>query len=211
MPFPIAAVASALSSAAGAGMNFLGAKNDIKMQKDFAQHGIAWKVRDAKAAGVHPLYALGANTMSFSPVGVGGAGNNIADMGADIARAVDAGASQPERNARLSQLTTDRVSLENDLLRLQILEANKQVAGSPPAVPSIAKSDYQGGAAGEAIMKTPPVLNYPVRNPDNSVTYFKVQNPNMGDNMEQHYSDAGGNVVGGSSAMQDFLTWLGYK
>ena len=44
------------------------ADKNIKYQKQFAQHGIRWKVEDAKAAGLHPLYALGANTHSFTPV-----------------------------------------------------------------------------------------------------------------------------------------------
>jgi hypothetical protein len=35
---------------------------NIKMQREFAQKGIRWKVSDAKKAGIHPLYALGAST-----------------------------------------------------------------------------------------------------------------------------------------------------
>lgn len=45
---------------------------NIQLQKDFAKHGISWKVQDAKDAGLHPLAALGAQTMSFSPSSVGG-------------------------------------------------------------------------------------------------------------------------------------------
>jgi uncharacterized protein YnzC (UPF0291/DUF896 family) len=37
---------------------------NVAMQKEFAQKGIQWKVNDAKAAGVHPLAALGAQTHS---------------------------------------------------------------------------------------------------------------------------------------------------
>lgn len=40
-------------------------KNE-KMQYDFAQNGISWKVQDAKRSGIHPLYALGASTQSPS-------------------------------------------------------------------------------------------------------------------------------------------------
>lgn len=36
------------------------AKENIKLQKQFAQTGIQWKVADAKKAGIHPVYALGA-------------------------------------------------------------------------------------------------------------------------------------------------------
>lgn len=42
-------------------------RENIKAQKEFAQHGISWKVKDAIDAGLHPLAALGAQTTSFSP------------------------------------------------------------------------------------------------------------------------------------------------
>lgn len=61
--------------AIGAGAQLLGgvlANKAIKdtnaqnyaMNKEFAQHGIRWKVADAKAAGIHPLAALGTQTNS---------------------------------------------------------------------------------------------------------------------------------------------------
>lgn len=43
---------------------------DIGLQKEFAKHGIQWKVEDAKNAGLHPLVALGANTLGYQPVGL---------------------------------------------------------------------------------------------------------------------------------------------
>ena len=38
------------------------------LQREFAQNGIRWKVADAEAAGIHPLYALGAQTSPASPL-----------------------------------------------------------------------------------------------------------------------------------------------
>lgn len=40
------------------------------MQREFAQHGIRWKVEDAEKAGVHPLFALGAQTTGYTPSSV---------------------------------------------------------------------------------------------------------------------------------------------
>ena len=37
-------------------------------QYRFAREGIRWRVEDAKAAGIHPVYALGASGPSYSPV-----------------------------------------------------------------------------------------------------------------------------------------------
>lgn len=41
--------------------------DNVRYQKAFAQRGIRWRVADAKKAGVHPLFALGANPASFTP------------------------------------------------------------------------------------------------------------------------------------------------
>lgn len=40
---------------------------NLAAQKEFAQHGIRWKVEDAKAAGLHPLFGAGLTGASFSP------------------------------------------------------------------------------------------------------------------------------------------------
>lgn len=41
---------------------------NMAMQREFAENGVRMRVADAKAAGVSPLVALGANPLSFSPV-----------------------------------------------------------------------------------------------------------------------------------------------
>lgn len=40
---------------------------NTEAQREFAQKGIQWRVDDAKAAGVSPLYALGGSGAAFSP------------------------------------------------------------------------------------------------------------------------------------------------
>lgn len=42
-------------------------QQNIEYQYDFAKNGIAWRKQDAINAGINPLYALGANTTSFTP------------------------------------------------------------------------------------------------------------------------------------------------
>lgn len=74
-------------------------EQNIKLQKEFAQNGIAWKVADAKRAGIHPLAALGASTTSFSPSVVGDTsfGTGISNAGQDIGRAINATRDQGSR------------------------------------------------------------------------------------------------------------------
>lgn len=151
----------ALGSAANAGLNFIGgmmnresnrqhneaqnkqAELNRKMQIDFAQHGIKWKVDDARDAGIHPLYALGAQTTSFSPVSVGGApdtslGNAMAAAGQDLSRAINTTRTSSERlsayDKTVQNLTLQKMGLENDLLASQIAKLRQT---SNPALPSI--------------------------------------------------------------------------
>lgn len=97
------------------------------LQREFAQNGIRWKVEDAKAAGIHPLYALGANTVSYSPVSVGESSNpatNFASLGQDLGRAINAGRTGEEKaaayNETIQKLSVERASLENDVLRQKL-------------------------------------------------------------------------------------------
>lgn len=112
---------------------------NLEMQKQFAQEGIRWRVADAKAAGIHPLYALGAQLPSYSPSTYvpgdsGNIGGGLADAGAHIGRAIDATRTPEEKvSSRLDELTLTRAELENDLLRSQIAKLNQSpTVGMPP-------------------------------------------------------------------------------
>jgi len=138
------------------------AQSNEQMQRDFAQQGIRWKVADAKEAGIHPLYALGAQTMPFSPIQIGGSDYGIPDASQYIGRAINATRTEPERtNDRLENLAIERGELENELLRSQIARLNQNpnppmpaVAGTPglttaipgqQGFPSVKSSDLPSG------------------------------------------------------------------
>lgn len=96
----------AIANIAGAFIDKAASRNaaglNRDMQREFAQKGIRWKVEDARAAGLHPLAALGAQTSSFQPTFVGGGlGEGLAAAGQDISRAMDATRTADER--RLTQ------------------------------------------------------------------------------------------------------------
>lgn len=103
-----------------------------------AQNQIQWRVADAKAAGIHPLYALGANVSVPTPSVVGSRepsmGERLSSMGQDISRAVNAYKSTEERAAGklATQLALEKAGLENDLLRSQIARENS--AQLPPGL-----------------------------------------------------------------------------
>lgn len=128
------------------------ASENIKLQKDFAQQGIRWRVNDAKLAGIHPLAALGAQTTSFAPVSISGGGDmslarGIEGMGQDISRAVNATRTMPEReqamvdtmrNYQLEGLRLDneikRADFQSRMMRLHSM-ANPAMPGVGNVMP----------------------------------------------------------------------------
>lgn len=110
------------------------------LQYDFAQNGVRWRVEDAKAAGIHPLFALGAQLQSAAPIqtfieGVGKTGVDWHAAGQDIGRAIDSTRTDQERfTARMQALQLQRGELENQLLLSQIARLNQQNTPPTPAV-----------------------------------------------------------------------------
>ena len=152
-------------------------------QKEFAQNGIRWKVADAKAAGLHPLAALGAQTSGYTPSAVVGDAPDFSflrDIGQDIGRAVDAKSTAAERaanKAKIDQgadLELEGKALDNDYKRalirgetqdqaLRLANASVRASWSqqlPPAMPSIASDGRtmpgQGDATSSSLFTTKP-------------------------------------------------------
>lgn len=90
-------------------------------QQAFAEQGIRMRVEDAKAAGIHPVYALGASVPSFSPIALPDQlGPAMASAGQDISRAVRATRTQGEREdeVRSFMLEKERASDARVMARL---------------------------------------------------------------------------------------------
>lgn len=134
-----------------AGMNY-------EAQREFAQNGIRWKVEDAKRAGIHPLYALGASTSSFSPVSGYGGDYGISDAAAQLGqgfeRAQMSKMTKEERdrqeirdtiqdNVAIEKLNQERRMgdaqvrlIDSEIFRNFALSANAlRRSGLPPAMP----------------------------------------------------------------------------
>lgn len=92
---------SGAASLLGGGISAITGKQagdrEYERQKEFAQSGIRWRVEDAKAAGIHPLYAIGANTPTYSPQAAVGSDFGISSMGQNIGRAIEAKQTARER------------------------------------------------------------------------------------------------------------------
>lgn len=112
------------------------ANQQAAFQREFAQHGVRWRVADAEAAGIHPLYAMGASVPTYSPVRAGAhMGRGIAAAGQDISRAIAAHhRPEPTPYEQIIQgQTIANNQLKNDLLRAQIRKMNSAERG--PGIP----------------------------------------------------------------------------
>lgn len=105
-------------------------KEEYERQKEFARHGVRWRVQDAKAAGLHPLFAFGGNLAGYSPsASVGSSsggytesdtmGDAISRAGQDISRAVAAQETQEQRNEAAARLELLHAGVEKDLAQAQ--------------------------------------------------------------------------------------------
>lgn len=124
-------------------------KKEYDQQKEFAQSGIQWKVQDADKAGVHPLYALGANTVSYAPQSIGSTQlqpegfGYVADAGQHLGRAISSTTSKPGQvdgfTRAVQALQLDGLGLDNDIKRADLASkiATTQ-QGSMPGIPGVA-------------------------------------------------------------------------
>jgi len=112
------------------------AGKDRALQKTLAQEGVRWRVADAKAAGLHPLYAMGASIAQGSPAAVGVSPS--VPQGQNVARAYRATSTSPQRrNSILEALAVERAGLENDLLRAKITLATQTGPAFPSQTPGL--------------------------------------------------------------------------
>lgn len=157
----ISAGASLLGGALGRRSQQNVADDNARLQREFAQHGIRWRVADALAAGVHPLYAMGANVPTYSPTSFYSdpLGEGISAAGQDIGRAVEATRTKEERVSshatRLQNLQLERAGLENDLLRMQIASEQAKLYPPNPPFPSAEGSGVSFPGQGQVLEVEP--------------------------------------------------------
>lgn len=159
------------------------------LQREFAQSGIQWRVEDAKKAGVHPLYALGAQTPTYSPVSQQftadtSLASGVAAAGQDIGRAINSTRNQDARvtafNDAVQKLSLEKMGLENEVLRADLASKTARLqqqinpplpTGSPYLIPGQT-------ASGPASVKLSPFEQTP---PDPHVVHQEPgANPDVG-------------------------------
>lgn len=127
-------------------------EKDRAMQREFAQHGIGWKVLDARNAGIDPLAALG-NTTTFSPVARPLAGASsfpaspgsgtrsvptdyswVGKLGQDLSRALVKSETKDQvlHTQTMRALTEENARMEIKLKQKELLNYGSQIAVPAP-------------------------------------------------------------------------------
>lgn len=117
------------------------AQFNADLQREFAKNGIRWRVEDAKAAGLHPLFALGGAGATASPamqVMTQEAGPSYSQMGQNLSRAAQA--FDPDARAvHLAQLKALEAAADKDFatasaMRSEAARTNQAMLASIPPV-----------------------------------------------------------------------------
>lgn len=141
------------------------------MQKEFAQHGIRWRVNDAKAAGLHPLYAIGANPAQATPITVGTP--DFSDNGPDLSQFFQQTGQQNSRSA-----LTDEQKLEQQLRISELSSRVKKDDAIAAYYNSLAGTERQKQAWG-SIPSTPGASTGAIQFKPDEVVSADPQNPSL--------------------------------
>lgn len=99
------------------------------LQREFAQNSIQWKTADAKAAGLHPLYAMGSVPTPYSPTTYSDSmGPALASAGQSIARGYAANQAQQNTDRQYNKSVSDsnfmrKMAQDQMILNQQRLQA----------------------------------------------------------------------------------------
>lgn len=142
---------SAIGGLIGGFMQNKAAKEQQRFQQEYAMKNIRWKVKDAKAAGVHPLAALGVQPAGGAPTAI----PDYSDMGQNVGRAIDATMTGEQKMSDYSKaaqsLSLERMELENSVIRNQLVNSVLRTVNQPANAPTFVSGASSGVGPGENI------------------------------------------------------------
>jgi len=211
----LGAVTGALGGVVGNIINNNAAKDAANKawdrQKNVMMNQVQWRVRDAVAAGLHPLAAIGMNPASGpAPAMIDGSlGPTLANAGQDLGNSIERAMQPEDRTASaLTRLQLERGTLENDLLRAQLTSQrlrNIREASPAPRVTN-GKGVPEGGythpdgswKSGDNGMGSKAVV-------DGYSKPFIVSHPGAAQQIADNYGDAAQEIYGLGSLAVDLV------
>lgn len=152
------------------------AREQMALQREFAQNGIQWKVEDAKKAGLHPLYAIGASTATYTPVSQDSSamGNAVADAGAYLGKAIDGATDKATRRA-LEQENLEYARQQRelammksgaDLMNAELVNRNLQLRNEEQEMVNAQRAVGVSNNPARPIAVSTPMGEFNINNPD---------------------------------------------
>lgn len=122
-----------IGSIAGAGIQAKAQENinkqNIQMQKEFAQNSVQWKAQDAEKAGIHKLAGIGAQTYSASPSSIApDVGSGVSGAMKHFGQAIDNYISDDE-DKRQNEKEMQRLQIEEQKLKNSKLQKELSTMG----------------------------------------------------------------------------------
>ena len=158
-------VGSLIGAGINAGVQSKINKENMKMQKEFAQNGIQWKVQDAQKAGIHPAVALGAQTHQASPSSVApDVGSGVAGAFKHFGSAIDSfiDDKEEERQLALESARLDNAIKAEDLKKAQNANNPNLFGGINPKayIPNPATQIFDTAGGNKLIMLSSKIMDY---------------------------------------------------
>lgn len=195
----VGAVGSLLGGLFGQSSADKQAEANRKMQLDAAQHGVEWRVKDAQAAGIHPLAALGMSPISLSPVSVGDPAGTFSQIGQDVGRAAGAAMTKPQAAQtvalEIARTQLDGLKIDNDIKRAELASRVRRAFGpvstGSPVVPLPGANTARGADVGGQTLPLPGGASF-------------VTSPTAtSEEIERQYGDVVQNVYGTGRILYD--------
>lgn len=157
------------------------AATEYERQKEFAQHGIQWRVEDAKAAGVHPLFALSGGGAAYSPQAVSFGNDNysgladaISTMGQGLTGALSSTETPEQKQVRAMAIRESEARIGRDdaqaayyrSLAMREFQQGLGQPGFPTLLGNAAQGLRPGGSPGGDGVTIPARLQYAPGNVD---------------------------------------------
>lgn len=143
-----AAISGAASLLGGGSSNSKG----YDFQREMAQHGVRYRVEDAKRAGVHPLYALGAQLPGGIPMDSGRSREEaIAEAGQAIGSGIAARGTRQERLLAAYSIEAAKKQLQEADARIELYNSEAALARHQAIASKPFPSSGDGMVSGQVV------------------------------------------------------------
>lgn len=162
-------IGALLGSLATAGASLFNQNKQENLQREFAQNALQWKAKDAEAAGISKIFAMGAPTVSYAPVSTGGA-FDFTNLGNALDKRMGQGGPGSTTTGKINGLNAEMAAAQLDGVKTDNLIKKANLASTiakatQPGAQGVVDRDVTTGPDGVTMKReiAPASLNQPHR------------------------------------------------